>query len=217
MSTGWYSRPPIEDMTQADWFNAKKHLNGNAYNTLKKTAKKAGAGEAKNPFSISFESSSQTSQHVRSLNAQSVEEFNKNIKGWADKVRAQTRSNIKSLIDKDVSLSKSIKVSFKFQNGEISAVGISFKREGAWLFHGAGKGYGGDTGKSQWYDKHGNRKKATPESLYKSGTGKRKAKDWITPVINSNIEELAYLIAQYDCSIVINTYDLLANDQAVSI
>lgn len=210
MSSGWYNRPAVEEMTQADWYNAKQHMNKNSYANLRKVAKSAGLTQEKNPFSISLENESHTHQHMRALNAERVAEFNKAVTEWAAKVRAAAKSNIKALVKDDRNLSKSIKNSFRYNNGELTALGFSFRREGAWLFYGAGRGYGGDGSRTSWHDRHGNIRSVSPSSLYKAGSGARKAKDWFTPSVTANIEELADIVADYDASIVINTFNILS-------
>lgn len=209
MSGGWYSRPPIDEMMQADWYNAKQQLNPTAYSNLRKVAKASGFAPDKNPFSIELDTESDTRQHMRSLNEKNVAEFNRSVTEWANKVRSETRKNIKSLVKKDKNLSKSIKASYKFTKGELSAIGFSFRREGAWLFYGAGRGYGGDGSRTSWHDRHGNIRTANPNSLYKSGTGNRKAKDWFSPSVRAHIEELADIVANYDAAIVVNTFNIL--------
>lgn len=207
--SGWYNRPPIDEMTQADWYNARYHMNENAYSNLRKVAKNAGVAPEKNPFSISLDTESDTRQHARSMNEKNVAEFNNAVQAWAGKVRSEAKKNIKALVKNDKNLSRSIKASYKFTKGELTAIGFSFRREGAWLFYGAGRGYGGDGSRTSWHDRHGNIRTVNPQSLYKSGTGNRKAKDWFTPSITAHIEELADIVANYDAAIVVNTFNIL--------
>lgn len=204
MSAGWYNRPPLEEFTQADWYDAKRNLSPSAYGRLQGQAKKAGLIGNKDPFTAYLETPGETTQHMRSLNTEAVKSFNTTVQDWGRKVRSELRSSVKASVKKDTQLSSSIRVSYRLKRGELCAIGFSFAREGAWIHYGAGKGYGGDGSRTQWYDRNGNVRQANRDSLYKAGTGARKQINWFNPVIEANIEELADIVANYSSTIALN-------------
>ena len=204
MSAGWYNRPPLEEFTRADWMTARTNMNDVAYKKLRSQASRAGLLTDISPFTASFDTESQTAVHMRSLRVARVEEFNKKVMTWGNKVRDELRRSVKSTVRRDRNLSKSIRVSYRLQKGELSAVGFNFIREGAWIHYGAGKGYGGDGSRTQWYDPYGKVRTARQDSLYKAGTGNRKAINWFNPVIERHIGELADIVAAYSSDITIN-------------
>lgn len=203
MSAGWYHQPPLEEFTRADWFRAKRNLNNAAYKRLVSRAKQAGLLENRNPFTAYLESG-ETSQHMRSLNETAVKAFNGQVLAWGKLVQGELKRSVKAGVKKDKDLSASIRVSYQLKRGELSAIGFSFLREGAYIYHGAGRGYGGDGSRTQWYDKYGRMRKADADSLYKAGTGNRKQINWFNPVIDANIEELADIVADYSSTIALD-------------
>lgn len=203
MRERWYRDKAIEDFTESDWHQAKKHMNANAYNKMRSLASRAGIAGQGDPFTATLVSG-ETDQHIRSLDTAAVEDFNKKITDWGRKVQSQLRSSASGMVKNDRSLSKSIRCSFMSKRGELSAIGFSFVREGAWIHYGAGKNYAGDGSRTQWYDRHGIVRKARQDSLYKAGSGKRKPINWFNPVIEANISELADIVAEYSSTISLN-------------
>ena len=137
MNGAWYHRPPLEEMTKADWSQAKKEMNPSAFRRISNIAQKGKITTTDEPFLAYLETESETSQFARSRDLQAVEEFNRRVIEWGGKVRAQLKSSARAMVKTDRELSKSIRVSYRLKRGELSAIGFSFAREGAWIYHGA--------------------------------------------------------------------------------
>jgi hypothetical protein len=165
------------------------------------------SGNSGLPFELDITSLSETGKYLRAQDAAKQEEFNKAVQLWAKDVSNKLKANVRSLIKKDVVLSKSIKPTFNYDKKygkEINRVGFSFRREGVYVHRGAGKGQGGFKGGSKWTDKYGKLKETNPASFYKMGKGNRKPVEWFNSVIDANIEALADIVANYSADMVVD-------------
>jgi hypothetical protein len=88
-----------------------------------------------------------------------------------------------------------MKVSFKRKLGDqISAITFKLRRTLFYVYHGAGRGYGGSKG-STWYTSDGERRKTNPASIGKADTGGRQAKPFLD-VIEEDVPNLLDDVAE---------------------
>ena len=163
------------------------------------------------PFDISLEGVSDVQKKERAENVELMEQFNKEANAWAKRVEGMLRSNIRSMVKNDTSLSSSIKKNVRYDRKygrEVKSVGFFFDKEGIYIHKGAGRGQGGYVG-SQWTDKYGIRRKTNPESMGKMGTGNRQQVDWFNPTIEIESENLANTVAEYSADLQVNALDIL--------
>jgi hypothetical protein len=166
------------------------------------------------PFTIDINSLSEVGKYMRSKDSERVEQFNSEVKKWANDVSGKLKSNVRSLVKKDVSLSGSIKPKIYFDRKygkEVNRVGFSFRREGIYIHRGAGKGQGGYKG-SKWTDKYGTLKKTNPASFYKMATGNRHPVDWFNSTIRQELENLADIVANYSADLQIDATRIFIAD-----
>ncbi|MDR1370802.1 MAG: hypothetical protein LBJ72_11865 [Dysgonamonadaceae bacterium] len=166
------------------------------------------------PLQLEIESVSEVAKYQRSLDSERMNQFNQDVKTWAKKVNKLLRASAQSKVERDFFLSKSIKPTFGYDKQyakEIKRVGFSFQREGIYIHKGAGKGQGGYKG-SKWTDSYGQLKETNPESFLKMGTGNRKPIEWFNPVIESQIESLADIVAEYSGDLQINATRIIIPD-----
>ena len=220
----------LNDMTVADWIDAKNGMRAGAFKQLVRTAKSGGIaipGVVNAYFNprIKFESLSgdDTDYFQRVKDTESVNKFNTAVKAWGTKVELELKVSAESrfghrisnlISDKFPKLSESIQTNLRFDKQyklETRSVGFQFARHGVYLHSGAGKGYGGLTG-SKWTDKYGKLKTTNDLSLNKMGTGDRKAEHWFNDIIQRNTEELADILAEYSLDLVMNLDGLFLSE-----
>lgn len=115
------------------------------------------------------------------------------IKYWGTTTLQSVKSRYISLIRSSNRSGEgldSIKIRYKESYGEIDQVNFKFDRHLIFVHKGAGKGVGGSKGTS-WISAKGVRKKTAASSLNKIGTGKRKSKLWLNPVLDAAVPKLA--------------------------
>lgn len=84
---------------------------------------------------------------------------------------------------------ETLKVTHKMDHGEVARVSFRMARHLIFVHGGYGKGVGGQKG-SSWLTKTGKRKKTNTKSLG-APKGKRKAKEWLNPVLDQEVPKLA--------------------------
>lgn len=158
------------------------------------------------PFEISLQSLSEADKFQRQQNKDRLDQFNQDVKDWAQRVTKMLKSNVRSMVKRDHVLSKSIRPNFYYDRQyetEISRIGFSFAREGIWIHKGAGKGQGGFLG-SKWYNLRGELKSTSETSKGKMGNGNRQPIEWFDPIIEQMLPELADIVAEYSGSLQID-------------
>ncbi len=152
------------------------------------------------PFEILIQDGvSEVAKFDRMQDKNRVLQFNRDVQDWATQTTEKLKQSVKSLIDKDLFLSESIKPKVYYNNKygkEANRVGFSFAREGIYVHKGAGKGQGGYRG-STWRNIHGQEKKTLTSSLTLMGSGNRQPKEWFNPVIEKELEVLADIVTAY--------------------
>lgn len=125
------------------------------------------------------------------LSSADLAALNAEVKRWADSVRNAARSHVPG-----GELRNSIKTTLRKNLGQVERVSIGFKKQGAYLHVGAGRGYGGKGG-SFYSEAQGKRVKVRETSIGRMGTGARPAVEWLTPEIERRLPELAGITAKY--------------------
>lgn len=217
-------RPELQDMTVADWMQAKNGMNAGAFKQLVKIANVGGVqvpgvvSTTRNPR-ITFVSENDSAMYQRVQDVESLDRFNSGVKAWTQKVETQLKASANARFghsDRPVSaefprLSDSIKAKVRFDKTyklETRSVGFTLARHGVYLHQGAGAGYGGLTG-GKWTDKYGTLKHTNPLSYGKQGTGQRPAEHWFNSVIENNMEELIQIVADYSLDLAVNINSIL--------
>lgn len=169
-------------------------------NKIRRKREEAGAHNFAPELQIKFMSYAMAQQ--RSMDKERMQKFNEDVKAWANKVEGELKM---SAPRKHGVLQKSIKSNRSYKCGEISRVGFSMARHGAYIFQGAGRGYAGD-GTSMWYNTAGKRVSAHPFSIGRLGG--RPSIDWFNPVIRRNEAELVDIIHEYASELMIDVSKL---------
>lgn len=119
-------------------------------------------------------------------------EQEKIVKKWSGETLQSVKSSYLSLINSRKRSGDgldTLKVTHKMDHGEVSRVSFKMARHLVFVHGGFGKGIGGQKG-SSWLDKFGTRKKTNPKSLG-ANKGRRKAKEWLNPVLDRELPKLA--------------------------
>lgn len=213
-------RKSLDQFTIGDWLQAQKDLSTENFKKLRSLATKAGIeipaavrGANMNPRVLFDFNMSDVAREVRISDIAAVNKFKQDLEAWSDRLVSDLRASVSSmglissrtsgynkLID---SFQSYIKLDDKYKVEPVK-VGVRFARHGVFLHYGAGRGYGGRIG-SRWIDRLGHTKETNKESLGKAGTGKRPIKDWFNPVLDSHIEELADIAANYCADMIVNS------------
>jgi len=162
------------------------------------------------PFELSIVSLSEGEKFARSQDTVATRQFNDDVKRWSNSTAFALKSSIRSMVERDVSLSDSLKAKIYYDRTyakEANRIGFSFAREGIYIHKGAGKGQGGYIG-SHWIDRHGQRKERAPESAGLQGTGNRRPIRWFDPVVDRRLSELADIVSEYSATMQINATNL---------
>lgn len=142
------------------------------------------------------------------ITQENIDQQNDAVKEWTKSTLVEIKNRYQRLISGDSGAGlKSLKTSTRKNFGEISSVSFKFDRYLVFVNKGAGKGYGGSKG-SSWYDKLGNKHTTNSNSLSKMGTGNRRAKDWINPVIDEQVPKLAAIVAGFKADAAIKSIQL---------
>lgn len=136
-----------------------------------------------------------------------LEQFNTEVCAWASKVNQEVKTSLQSQTQNSTRLQKSIKFSFKKTHGEIRRLNLNFDRRAIYVHSGASRGHGGCTG-SRWRTSIGMEKNTNLKSLGRMGKGNRPAKPFIEPALNSNIDELADIVANYCADMCVKVYTI---------
>ena len=96
----------------------------------------------------------------------------------------------------------SFKGNTRSEYGEVTSMGLRFNRYLIYLHKGAGKGRGGSKG-SSWTSAKGIQRRTNPASFGKMNSGSRKAKEWLNPVLDEKIPELADVVAGFKADIAV--------------
>ena len=216
-------RSPAEDMTVADWMEAKTAMNANAFKQLVRVARAggielpAGLVPGFNPR-ITFDGLSDSAAYERVKDVEALNKFNAAVNQWASRVESELKASAQSSFghrsgssDKFPSLASSIKANVRKDKNyrlETRSVGFSMARHGVYMYKGAGTGHGGFKG-GKWTDQYGTLKTTDPESIGKMNTENRQSVDWFNSVINGNIEELIAIVADYSLDITVNLNSIL--------
>ena len=158
------------------------------------------------PFELSLDCVSETAKYERAQDAERMDQFNKDVEAWAMHVTSLLRSNVRTMVKRDIGLSESIHPNIYYDRKyrkEAKRVGFSFLREGIYIHKGAGRGQGGYLG-SKWTDHYGKLKTTNPESLGKMGSGNRKPIEWFNPIVERELSALADIVAEYSADLQIN-------------
>ena len=101
-----------------------------------------------------------------------------------------------SLMGKSMTVAQSIKAKVKSNRyGEPIRVDFSIDRRGFYIYHGAGKGYGGLIG-SKW-DYRGIERTTNPKSLGRAGQGNRPEFHFFKAALDPLMGELANIVSEY--------------------
>lgn len=190
-----------------------KYLNNESFTSLNNglTNKLRSSRRSNNlPFELSLETMSEIAKYDRAQDKKSMQEFNKKVEEWSEKSKISLRTSIKTLVERDVSLSDSLKANLYYDTKygrEVNRVGFSFAREGIYIHKGAGRGQGGVIG-GRWIDRYGRQKSRSAESAGLQGHGNRKPIPWFDTVIENRLPQLADIVAEYSSTIQINATNL---------
>ncbi|MEN5054408.1 hypothetical protein [Sphingobacterium kitahiroshimense] len=119
--------------------------------------------------------------------------WNQRIKAWGGDTLSSIKGGYAAMttsVNQTGAGESSIKIRYKQDFGQIERITFRFNRYLAFLHRGAGKGVAGSKG-STWTNKAGVKKTTNPASLGKLGSGRRKAKEWLTPKLDVAIPKLA--------------------------
>jgi hypothetical protein len=167
------------------------------------------------PFELSIQSLSDIDKSIRIKDKEKVNQFNKDVKEWAEGTTKKLQMNVRMMVKNNVDLAESIHSNLfydKKHTKEVNQVGFSFLREGIYIQRGAGRGYGGNKGGSKWTDRFGNLKKTNPDSYFKMGTGKRHPIQWYNPVIERQLPLLADIVSNYAAELSVNSTNLFIQE-----
>lgn len=173
---------------------------------LSSQIKKQGLRSGDLPFELSIISLSEGEKFARSQDTVATRQFNADVKRWSDSTAFALKSSIRSMVDRDVSLSDSLKAKIYYDRTyarEANRIGFSFAREGVYIHKGAGKGQGGYIG-GHWINRHGERKERAKESAGLQGTGNRRPIRWFDPVVDRRLSELADIVSEYSATMQID-------------
>ena len=220
-----FTLPNTEDMTLQDWVMANNYMTRSAFSRLKRKAQLGGVPiplifSGGRPSRITFESMSESAQYQRVQNREALDKFNAAVEAWAGKVESQLRASAQSKFnhrppDKVTALqprlADSIKANVRKDRKyrlESRSIGFDIARHGVYLQKGAGTGQGGRKG-SKWISRKMDWVKTDPKSLGKMDSGNRQAVDWFNDVIDSNMEELIGIVADYSLDIIVTKGGML--------
>lgn len=126
-----------------------------------------------------------------------VDEYNKDVRGWTADTKRKVKREILQMTAKYSGQGYAKQeAKTKLYAGEASKITFSFPYYMVFVHKGAGRGYGGNKSK-KFTNAKGGKNDTNPLSMGKMGAGKRKAKPWFNPVIESQFPVLADLIADY--------------------
>lgn len=137
---------------------------------------------------------------------QTLELQNAEVKGWFTVTLRMVKARYMQLVHSPGRSGEgldSIKSRTRESYGEIDSGSFSFNRYLIFIHKGAGRGMGGTKG-SQWTDIHGNARSTDPHSLGKMNTGSRHAEEWLNPVLDEQVPQLADIVAKFKTDAVIN-------------
>lgn len=220
-----FTLPSTEDMSIQDWVWANNYMTRSAFAQLKRKATLGGIPipllfAGRRPSRITFETLSETAQYQRVQNTESLNKFNNEVEAWAKKIESLLKASAQSKFnhrptDKVTALQPRLADSIranvikdKKHKLEARSIGFSIARHGVYLQKGAGVAHGGVKG-SKWVSKKMNWVKTDPESLGKMDTGNREAVDWFNDIIDSNLEELLGIVADYSLDIIVSKSGML--------
>jgi len=158
------------------------------------------------PFELSLESFEGVDKAIRTEDKDITRQYNDAVSYWSGRRNIELRNSIARSIRRDVSLSSSIKdnVYYNRKGGkEAERVGFSFLREGIYIHKGAGRGQGGVIG-SNWIDRHGTKKRRSPESAGKMGGMNRQPNEWFDSVVDMKLPQLADIVGNYSATLQVN-------------
>jgi len=124
-------------------------------------------------------------------------EFNQKVRRWASGTKKELKLKVVQETTKYSGHSRQ-DLDTKVRNyaGEASKINFNFPYYMVFVHKGAGRGYGGN--KTGLFTRRDGSKRATREaSMGRMGTGKRVAKPWFNPVIESRFGELEQIIGEY--------------------
>lgn len=162
------------------------------------------------PFEMSLESFEGVDKAIRTEDKDITRQYNDAVSYWSGRRNIELRNSIARSIRRDVSLSSSIKdnVYYNRKGGkEAERVGFSFLREGIYIHKGAGRGQGGVIG-SNWIDRHGTKKRRSPESAGKMGGMNRQPNEWFDSVVDMKLPQLADIVGNYSATLQVNATSL---------
>lgn len=126
----------------------------------------------------------------------SREKLNADLRSWSEATKKDLRSTMNRLsIHETGELMKSVSYKMSMNYGQVNRIRLRFQRYGIFVEKGAGRGYGGSKG-SKWIDKKSSSHQTNSASLGKMGTGKRKAKPWFNPTMDTDIDKLSEVIVR---------------------
>jgi hypothetical protein len=162
------------------------------------------------PFELSIVSLSEGEKFARSQDTVATRQFNDDVKRWSNSTAFALKSSIRSMVERDVSLSDSLKAKIYYDRTyakEANRIGFSFAREGIYIHKGAGKGQGGYIG-GHWIDRHGERKERAKSSAGLQGTGNRRPIRWFDTVLDRRLSELADIVSEYSATLQVDATNL---------
>ena len=123
-------------------------------------------------------------------------EFNKGVSAWSNGTKRKIKLEVLRLVLNIGPGHDQQKVDVRKYAGEASKINFSFPYYMVFVHKGAGRGYGGN--KTGLFTKaSGAKGKTNANSMGKMGTGKRKAKPWFNPIVESQFPVLADLVGTY--------------------
>ncbi|MGQ1890654.1 hypothetical protein ACT29H_09450 [Thermophagus sp. OGC60D27] len=121
-----------------------------------------------------------------------IDDFNREVKQWGDKVKSLLKSNVKSMATKGTgSLAKKIGANYRKPDGEIESISYKFPRYGIFFAKGVGRGHVMQNGRVVRGIK--NNKTVT----LTGGTINREPKDWFNSTVDKTTSELADIVAKH--------------------
>lgn len=140
---------------------------------------------------------------------ENIELQNTRVKSWGSQSLQEIKNKYISMVrspNRSGDGLDSLKLRTRKTSGEISQVIFGFNRYLVFVHKGAGAGAGGSKG-STWFN-NGARVQTRSSSLGKMNTGNRHKKEFLNPVLNTQIPKLADIIAGFKADAVIKAIQI---------
>lgn len=127
------------------------------------------------------------------------ERYRQEVRSWAAEAARKMRGASPRRTGQLLAL---LKHRLRMRTGVPEAVFFQFPRYAVWVEKGAGKGHGGRKG-SRWYS-NGTLRRTDKASLGRMNSGARRARPFINPVLDTDVELLADIMVHHMGSQAIN-------------